>query len=98
MANLVDQTKALEDKIRAAIEVARTLRTEKAALAQELEAAKKRVAEAQAAKQEISELRSQLQAAAQENQALKAERDDVRKRVDAMLSSMAELEELAAVK
>lgn len=94
-ANLVEQVRELEGKIRAAMAAAKAIQADKHRLEKELTAAREALAAAETRSGELDALRAQLKSASSENQDLVHERDEVRKRVDAMLATLGELEEAA---
>lgn len=95
-ANLTDQVRQLEEKIHAAMDAAKILREEKRLLSQEVEVLRRKLGETQGREHEMQALRAQVSTLSQERQALLAEREDVRHRIDGMLASLTEIEVVAA--
>lgn len=106
-ASLLGQVKELEEKIKAALGVARSLQSEKEHLArdvsrvrQELEQARAEAAaaksEASAARAELASVTAKIDVLLREKQDLERERGEVLERVEHLISSLAELEAAAA--
>lgn len=98
-SSLLGQIKELEEKIKAALAVAKSLQSERDHLArevsrvrQELEAAR---GEASSAKSELAALAARVEGVSREKLELERERGEVLERVEHLLQSLSELEAAA---
>ena len=91
-SSLLEQIHQLDEKVKAAMNVARVLRDEKIALSKELEGLRRKCQEAQSVQQRLAEVEQRVQALSQENQTLTTEREEIRRRVESMLGSIGELD------
>lgn len=93
--NVLEQIQRLEDRIQKTLEAARTIASEKAALEKDLEALRRRLGESEGARQEASDLKGRMEALERENRDLKAEREEVRRRVDGMIAALGQIDAMA---
>jgi len=83
-----DSLAGLEERIQRAVELVQSLRRDKAAIEKQLAAALKSLSEAQEASQTSKEQKAEITRLMLENETMRKERDNVRRRVERLLETI----------
>lgn len=83
-----DTLAGLEERIQRAVELVQTLRRDKAAVEKQLASALKSLAEAEEASRAAAQSKSEVTRLMLENESMRKERDNVRRRVERLLETI----------